>query len=246
MVRKEVLKNPRYQDPWIRKIGFPILTVAEEPGQIGIRQSRFLQTGDVKPEEDETVWWVPLGLKTNPNATKAATTALTIKEHTLRDVDETFYKFNSDQMGFYRTNYPPARLTKLGAERAKLSAEDKIGLVADAAAMAVGGQGTTAGLLALVEYFKDEGNKSYVELQITIRYINRDRVWAQIITSVGHIRSIFADNENAAAGLKAFTLKLVAPATEKIGWDFTPQESYLTGQLRALLINTAGGAGHQG
>ena len=137
--------------------------MAEEPGQIGVRQSRFLQTGDVKAEEDETMWWVPLGLKTDPKSTGAATTALTVKEDTLRDVDERFYKFNSDQIGFYRTNYPPARLTQLGAERAKLTAEDKIGLIADAAAMAVAGQGTTAGLLALVEQFKDESDKSYVE-----------------------------------------------------------------------------------
>ena len=71
------------------------------------------------------------------------------------------------------------------------------------------------------------------------------RVWAQAITSVDHVRSIFADNEIAAAGLKAFTLKLVASATEKIGWDFAPQENFLTGQLRALLINSAGSSGHQ-
>lgn len=93
------------------------------------------------------------------NAKGAATTALTLKEETIRNVDETFYKFNKNQTGFYRTNYPSARLTKLGAERAKLSAEDKIGLIADAAALAVAGQGTTAGLLALVEQFKDESNK---------------------------------------------------------------------------------------
>ena len=161
-----------FMDPWIRKIGFPVLTVAEEPGQIGVRQSRFLQTGDVKPEDDETLFWVPLALKTNPNAKGAATTALTVKEDTLRDVDETFYKLNSDQIGFYRTNYPPARLTKLGTERSKLSPEDKIGLVADAAAMAVAGQGTTAALLALVEQFKDESNKSYVDSPRIIRYAN--------------------------------------------------------------------------
>ena len=150
-----------FMDPWIRKIGFPVLTVAEEPGQIGIRQSRFLSTGDVKPEDDNVLWWVPLGLKTNVKTTGAATEALTVKEETLRHIDETFYKFNSDQAGFYRTNYPPARLEKLGMERHKLSPEDKIGLVADAAALAVAGQATTAGFLSLVEKFRDESNKAY-------------------------------------------------------------------------------------
>ena len=123
----------------------------------------------MKGGEDETLWWVPLGLKTDPKATGAATKALTIKEDTLRDVDETFYKLNSDQIGFYRTNYPPARLELLGEERHKLSVEDKIGLVADSAALAVAGQGTTAGLLVLVEKFKDEENKAYVSHIVSAR-----------------------------------------------------------------------------
>lgn len=160
---KESGKNiKQFMDPWILKLGFPVLTVAEEPGQIGVRQSRFLSTGDMGAEDDETLWWIPLGLKTDPKTTGAASRALTAKEETLREVDETFYKLNSDHIGYYRTNYPPARLEKLGTERSKLSAEDKIGLVADAAALAVAGQATTAGLLVFVEKFKDETNKRYV------------------------------------------------------------------------------------
>jgi aminopeptidase N len=81
---------------------------------------------------------------------------LTIKEETIRDVDETFYKFNAGMNGFYRTNYPPERLAKLGAARAKLSVRDRVGLVGDAAALAVAGEGTTAGLLSLCAEFKDE------------------------------------------------------------------------------------------
>ena len=144
------------QDPWIRKIGFPVLTVAEEPGQIGVKQSRFLSSGDVKDEDDETLWWIPLGLEPSAASSDNTITQLTTKEETLRNVDEAFYKLNRNQVGFYRTNYPPARLAKLGAERSKLSVEDRIGLIADAAAMAIAGYGTTAGLLALLENFGDE------------------------------------------------------------------------------------------
>ena len=199
----------------------------------------------MKDEEDETLWWIPLGLKTDPKATGAATKALTVKEDTLRDVDETFYKLNSDQVGFYRTNYPPARLESLGKERHKLSAEDKIGLVADAAALAVAGQGTTAGLLVLVEKFKDEKNKAYVSLIVSAKETDNGlSVWYQIISSLSNIRSVFADNETLANGLMAFTLRLVTAATEEIGWDFAPNENFLTGQLRALLISTASNAGH--
>ena len=146
--------NP-FMDPWIRRIGFPVLTVAEEPGQISVRQSRFLSTGDVKPEEDEITWWVPLGLKSGTHGTSTRD-ALATKEDTLRDIDNNFYKLNADQSGFYRTNYPPQRLTQLGQTRDRLSVEDKIGLMGDATALAVAGGGTTAGLLTLLEGFRDE------------------------------------------------------------------------------------------
>ena len=135
-----------------------MLTVAEEPGQIGVRQSRFLSTGDVKPEEDQTTWWIPLGLKTKSKGSGNATAALTAKEETIRDVDESFYKLNVDQMGFYRTNYPPERLAKLGSAKNSLSVEDKIGLIGDAGALAVAGDGKTAGLLAFLEGFQSEEN----------------------------------------------------------------------------------------
>lgn len=113
---------------------------------------------------------MPLGLKTDPKDTEgAASRALTTKEETLRNVDEKFYKLNADQVGFYRTNYPPARLAKLGAEREKLSMEDRIGLVGDASALSISGESTTAGLLALCAEFKDESNYLYCVLFDTMR-----------------------------------------------------------------------------
>lgn len=220
-------------DFWIRKIGFPVVTVAEEPGQISVRQERFLLTGDVKPEDDETVWWIPLGLRTGSSETKAhahKTIALTIKEETIRNVDESFYKINADQTGFYRTNYPPERLVKLGAARHSLTIEDRIGLIGDAYALGVSGHGKTTGFLALIERFQDEEN-----------YL----VWSQILNNLQNIRSIFADVKDVSESLKQFTLNLVTPAVNKTGWEFKEGEDYLTGQLRVLLIGTAGLVGHK-
>jgi aminopeptidase N len=220
-----------FMDPWIRKIGFPVVTLAEEPGQIAARQSRFLLTGDVKPEEDETTWWIPLGLKTSAKSSEATTGALTSKEETIRNIDESFYKINTNQTGFYRTNYPPARLTKLGDARKQLSTEDRIGLIGDAAALAQSGNGTTAAFLALIELFNDETD-----------YL----VWQQILTALGNVRSVFSDVPDVSEGLKNFTLKLVSQETDKLGWEFPSEEDLLTGQLRALLIAQAGLAGHKG
>ena len=65
-----------------------------------------------------------------------------------------------------------------------------------------------------------------------------------MIASLGNVRSVFAENTDIENGLKEFTLKLVSAATEDIGWEMKTNEDYLTGQLRALLISTTGGAGH--
>jgi ERAP1-like C-terminal domain len=67
-------------------------------------------------------------------------------------------------------------------------------------------------------------------------------VWQQVLQSLANVRSIFAETD-ASPGLKAFTLKLVSNAVKHIGWEFAPGEDLLTGQLRALLIQTAGMAG---
>ncbi|KAF2767501.1 hypothetical protein EJ03DRAFT_276034 [Teratosphaeria nubilosa] len=219
-----------FMDPWIKKIGFPVVTVAEELGQISVKQNRFLSAGDVKPEEDETVWWIPLNLKTGPQATEAKREALTAKEDTYRDIDTSFYKPNADQTGFYRTNLPPQRLQELSKSLDKLSVQDKIGLVGDAAAMAKAGLGHTSAVLSFVEGFSTETN-----------YL----VWSEVLSTLGSIRQVFSSDEEVSAGLRTFTLKLVTAAADKIGWDFAPGEDYLTGQLRALLIATAGLMGHE-
>ena len=75
--------------------------------------------------------------------------------------------------------------------------------------------------------------------------LTKSSVWSQVVVALTNIQSIFAENQAISEGLKTFTLRLVESATEKIGWEFKPDEDYLTGQLRALLIGTAGLAGHE-
>ncbi|EPS34157.1 hypothetical protein PDE_09121 [Penicillium oxalicum 114-2] len=220
-----------FMDPWIRKIGFPVVTVAEEPGQVSVRQSRFLSTGDAKPEEDQTTWWIPLGIKSGEKLATVDNRALTQKSDSVGDIGtDGFYKINKDLTGFYRTNYPPERLQKLGQSLNLLTTEDKIGLLGDATALAVSGDGNTPALLALLEGFKGEEN-----------YL----VWSQVSSSLANLRSVFSQNEQVAEGLKNFTRSLASPAAERLGWEFQADEDYLVIQLRKLLIAMAGNAGHE-
>ena len=108
--------------------------------------------------------------------------------------------------------------------------QDKIGLLGDAGAVAIAGDGTTAAVLSFVEGFSAE--QDYL-------------VWSQVISTLGKIRSTFSSDQHVAEGLRQYTLKLASDATDRIGWDFKQSDDYLTGQLRALLLQTAGLAGHE-
>jgi len=216
-------------EPWIRKIGFPVVAVAEEPGQIGVKQSRYLSTGDSTSEDDTTTWWVPLGLQGKTGTKGVAPIALLNKQDTIRDVDDSFYKLNTDNTGFYRTNYPPARLAALGKQLERLTISDKIGLVGDAGALAVSGDASTTGLLVLSEGFSAETDFL---------------VWSQVLSSLGLVKSVFSEHTAIAEGLKKFVLKLIGPAVDKLGWEPSPTDNLLTTQLRAQLIMSAGMNGH--
>ena len=221
----------RLMEPWIKKIGFPVVTVAEEPGQIGVEQSRYLSTGDSKPEDDTTTWWVPLGLQGKTGVKEVAPIALVDKQDTIRDVDDSFYKLNTENTGFYRTNYPPKRLATLGKQLERLTISDKIGLVGDAGALAVSGDASTASLLAFTEGFSAETDFL---------------VWSQVLSSLGLIKSVFSEHAAIADGLKKFVLKLIGPAVDKLSWESSPTDDLLTTQLRAQLIMSAGMNGHAG
>lgn len=218
---------------WVKVIGFPVLTVTEAPGEITVSQSRFLSTGDVKPEEDEHTWWVPLALSEESYTSSAEKIkALTVKETTIRNLNTNFYKLNHGQTGFFRVNYPAERLQKLGDATDKLSVADRIGLISDAAAMALAGYSSTEGLLGYITKLKEE--RSYF-------------VWAAITEQLGKLRSLFGDiSPEIKEGLRKLTLGLVSPLVQELGWDFKDGEDFHTARLRALLISTAGAVGHAG
>ncbi|EPS43001.1 hypothetical protein H072_3011 [Dactylellina haptotyla CBS 200.50] len=218
---------------WIKTTGFPVLDVTEGPETLTIRQKRFLSTGDVNADEDKTTWWVPLGLTQEALTEKVTTdvTALTEKETSIAGVNIDYYKLNIGQNGFYRVNYPVERFAKLGSSLKKLSVADRIGLVADAQALALSGDGTTSSLLSLLEGMKDEDNFL---------------VWQTIVTALSAVRSTFGSNAEIKEGLKKFAHALYSPAAEKIGWEFAATDDFLTTQLRGLLIGAAAGAGHEG
>lgn len=101
-----------------------------------------LGTGDVKPEDDETLWWVPLEITTVQDGKTVVDHKAVLEGretvYPLKNVANSTYKLNSGTAGVCkhmiyinyhafklipmapdRVNYTPERLTKLGEEATK-------------------------------------------------------------------------------------------------------------------------------
>ncbi|TQB73341.1 Aminopeptidase 2 mitochondrial [Monascus purpureus] len=215
-------------DIWTKNVGFPVVTVSENPDKstITVKQNRFLRTGDVRPEEDTTIYPVMLGLRTKQGVDE--NTMLTEREGEFKVPDLDFFKLNADHSGLYRTSYTPERLTKLGeaAKKGLLTVEDRAGMIADTGALASSGYQRTSGLLSLLKSFNTESE--FV-------------VWNEILSRVGTIRAawMFEDNQTKDA-LKAFQRSLVSGKAHELGWQFSADDDHILQQFKALMFGAAG------
>ena len=223
----------KVMDIWTKNVGYPVLTVAENPGSksINVKQNRFLRTADVKPEEDKTLYPVFLGLRTKGGVNETLT--LYEREQNFDVPSDDFFKLNANHSGIYRTSYTPDRLEKLGqaARDGLLTVEDRAGMIADAGALASSGYQKTSGILSLLKSFG--GEEEFV-------------VWSEILTRLSAIRSAWAfEDVKTRNALKAFQRNLISSKAHAKGWSFTKDEDHIQAQFKALLFGSAGLAGDE-
>lgn len=225
---------PRIMKNWILQQGFPVLTVSEEADSIKVRQNRFLTTGDVKSEEDETLWYVPLAIKSAHGVDMEA--VLDEKregEFPLKNAKNSIWKLNGNTIGVYRVAYTPERLAWLGKEAANkqgiFSLEDRVGLISDAFTLAKAGFGKTSGGLNLLKDFN----------------LVEDRYLANLgaATHTGSLASVWWEQpQEVRDAIDAYRSDLFGPAVKKLGFDFHPEDSPELKQLRATVIGAAAAA----
>lgn len=220
---KDVLK---VMDIWTKNVGYPVISVTENGNEITLKQNRFLSTGDVKPEEDKTLYPVFLNLKTDKGVVDHEL-RLETRERTITVQDPSFYKINADAYGFYRTLYTPERWTKLGeaGNKGLLSIQDRTHLVDDAFSLAVSGYHSSTNFLNLISNWTNEND-----------YI----VWDSILGSLGELRAVWKFQSDAAdEALKKLTRKLISNKIKSLGWEFASSEAILDQRLKATLFAAA-------
>ncbi|CAN6663971.1 alanine/arginine aminopeptidase [Trichomonascus vanleenenianus] len=212
-------------DVWTRKVGYPVVSVTEKDAHnITVKQNRFLTTGDVKPEEDTTLYPLTLGLKTSKGVEDIV---MTEREMELKVAEDDFYKLNAEQSGIYRVLYPTERVKKLSAAgvEGKLSVEDRVGLVADSAALSTSGYQKTSDLLTLISQWKSE---------------KESNVWSEMLSRLGVIRSTWKfESEEVKEALKKFERSLAVPMAKQLGYTFASEEPLLQKQLKARVFSSA-------
>ncbi|KAI1454391.1 peptidase family M1-domain-containing protein [Annulohypoxylon moriforme] len=218
---------------WTKNVGFPVVQVTENAADstIKVKQNRFLRTGDTKPEEDQVLYPVFLGLRSKDGIEESLT--LSKREDVFKVKDLDFYKLNANHTSIYRTSYTPERLTKLGqsAKEGLLTVEDRAGMIADAGALAVSGYQKTSGVLNLLKGFDTE--ESFV-------------VWSEIIARVATVQSAWVfEDKTVKDGLEAFVKELISERAHKLGWNFSDKDGHVEQQFKSMLFGAAGMAGDQ-
>jgi aminopeptidase 2 len=221
----------KVMDIWTKKVGFPVVTVTEKEDSIHLKQNRFLRTADVKPEEDQTLYPVFLGLRTKDGVNEDLTLFDREADFKLKDLD--FFKVNADHSGLYRTSYTPERLRKLGvaAKEGLLTVEDRAGMIADAGSLAAAGYQKSSGILSLLESFKSEPD--FV-------------VWQEITGRIGSLRGAWMfEDQTIRDALKQFQLDLVRDKARELGWKFSDNDGHIEQQFRSLMFGAAGISGDE-
>ncbi|KAJ3554813.1 hypothetical protein NM688_g2912 [Phlebia brevispora] len=228
---------PKMMDNWVKKMGFPVVTVKETKDGIVIRQDRFLETGPAEPKDNETIWTIPLSLITVDSSGKVVidrTLVLDEREKTIPLDTSKPFKLNAGTTGVYRVLYTPDRLTRIAQEAVKensvFSVEDRIGLVYDALALAKAGYLDVSGILSLYDILRNE--KEYL-------------VWRSIADALASIESTWYEHEDISEKLNAFRRELFAPLITRLGFEYPEGESVDTAQLRTKIIEQAANAGDE-
>ncbi|KAL1704750.1 hypothetical protein EV121DRAFT_205123 [Schizophyllum commune] len=219
-----------FMTKWVQKIGFPIVTVTEDVNGIKVRQDRFLTSGPAEPEENETIWSVPLAILTEDDGGKTTVDRAVLSEREGSYAIDTSkpFKLNAGTAGVYHVLYTPERLAKIGQEAAKegslFTLDDRLGIVHDAFATSKAGLATLSSALDVVSALKD-----------TREYL----LWSCIAQHLDELSSVWWEDDGVVNQLKAFARSLFAPIVEELGCTYSDSDSADTTQLRTLAISQA-------
>jgi puromycin-sensitive aminopeptidase len=200
---------------WIYQGGFPVIEAAVREGAVALHQEQFRygEPGDAR-------WQVPLLRRpldsdvVEPSLLGAGATV---------PLPAAGIVLNAGGHGYYRVRYSRPLFEHLLASLDRLDALERYGLVADTWAFVLAGEATATSFLDVASRLHDE---------------RQPVVWEAIVAGLDELHRILDDP--ARADLARFTVDLLRPTADRLGWDPAPGEDDLTGRLRGVALRGMG------
>ena len=216
---------------WTLNVGHPILTITEHDGIAHVRQNRYLRSGNVKPEEDKTIWPVFLSLLTADGVDNQL--LLNSRQASFKLPKDDFYMLDSSHSGVYRVLYPEFRYRKLISSiksGSLIPAADRAGLLFDAISL------TQSGHLPLPLTF---------DLASALSSDSSYFVWQALTAWFSALKSawIFHDHGLFAPKITLAQRHIFARQTQKLGLAPSASNDVIDAQFKANLFTTAGLSG---
>ncbi|KAJ9055268.1 hypothetical protein DSO57_1005675 [Entomophthora muscae] len=223
----------KFMTLWTKQVGYPYLEIyKEDVGDnlaLHIEQKRYLSSGDTTADDDQVIWWVPLGLVSTEQGFKPKASILTEKKGVFLVPKSGAYKLNFQVVGFFRVHYPISAIQKLGSlisSKELLTPRDRIKIISDTASLAQRGVSSSVNFLELLCYFGEEDN-----------YL----VWSEISARLCDLLSVWYEEPEATrSSIKNLLKNLFGKVVSKLSWEFQLGESKLDGLLRDLAISNVG------
>lgn len=216
---------------WIKKIGFPVLDVENtNSGRLTITQSRFLNGGDATEEENQTKWWVPLNVSGDSEIRDSFPNSLEQEKLVVESFPngQNFFKLNKDSCGVYRVNYYAEVLqNNILPFFGKLSARDKVGLIADMAVLAISGKSNTVIFLDMVKSITEND-----QLQ------DNCVVWAEISKRLKKLMIVFSEDEQICHCLNKFYISIYKKKALEILSSNDDSSDFLHNKFKAVILNS--------
>ncbi|CCW65817.1 unnamed protein product [Phytomonas sp. EM1] len=218
---------------WTGRQGFPYLSVKKLDGNttadgsimtLEIVQNRFWTTGTAATEENDTIWKVPLLIRT-PDEPKEKQVLIDQRSARITVKTSSWIKANSRQTCFCRVLYDETLLDALKPAllNKTLPGIDRLGIVMDYHAFARGGYVPSALVVELVKGFAEHEDEY--------------AVWSAIAEFEGSVRQILSTRGTLALEkLDKYCHSLYIHAMQRVGYTPQEDEAQNIAQLRSLLF----------
>ncbi len=217
---EETSKKPvaEFMGKWTSQAGFPLLDAKDKETTIEFSQTRYMISPvERKKATTNLTWPIPI------DSTDDAETYLLKDSKKSWQIDTSSTpKFNTNQTGFYLTNYHSAYLGKLGARVKKGDFEptDRLGLLNDTFQLAKAGFKPTTDALWLLEEYSGEDNSA---------------VWDIIAGQLGSIRRVI-DSDELRDLMRPYVGKLSALQLRRLGWEEKSADTHFDKLLRPTIL----------